>query len=1003
MFSTKLRLSFLLFVFYSITIIGCSETPTIASIQGDGQYKSYNPSNNNRGYDGYESNGINNTNNANNVNNSTVGPDKESDPNREITEADIIKVEGDTLYALSAYRGLVVMDLSTQDSIQVTGRFPVYGTPFEMYLKDGLAYVMFSSFWFYEWDDDLGYGVWNSTSKMVVLNIQDPSNITQVASYNLAGEISDSRMVGEIIYMVASENGYCWHCSDLPRTTITSVSTGDIDSIEMVDQISFEGEDYSWQQPSIFVNQDRIYVAERDWNLGRSSIQIVDISEPSGVMSLGTSVLAAGIIESRWQMNEYNNVFRVLSQRGWNGEAPIVETFSITENNQLLPLGNLTMILPRPEDLRSVRFDGDRAYAVTFEQVDPLFTIDLSDPQTPVQRGELEIPGWLHHMEPRGDRMIALGFDNENGQQLTMSLFDVSDLDNPTMIARENFGAQYSYLTEDQDRIHKALKILDSEGLILMPYAGWGEGGYQSGVQIFSFTENTLIKRGLVPHYGFARRAFIHNYRLFAMSDERVESFDFTNLDTPIKTASRVLARSIYNFATFGDGYIAQLSMDWWSHEARIDITSEENPDSMEPVGSIALSSLVEESSPYDYWYYGFDYYRTKLFAKDNHVFLIRGESPWWWYDESGVDPDFSPTHLMAFDVSDPSNPTLVSTTDFPHSFPWQMGSWYTNTVESGDNIVMVENTIVIKPDNDNYWYYDNNNNNQDPAIYGIDVSDPLNPVISFEVARQEGVIYGGLQSKGNLLVTSHFQPLTTTPDDPFSNMVLFYMDRIDLTHAASPSFMPAVNIPGSLIDFNPNTNKVITVDYILNSIQANNWDTCYEMNHYNIWYDDDMGRCFWVNRTMDILNLAGNTAYIAHIKSYSDGYISNVQATDTRIFVELANNYYYWYYETEDGAQNRDPRPILKTIKVDGLFSYPTINSMYLSNPWSQLRSAYGTSALITQNSPPSMAIIDSSDPDDVNVATEQLLTGYSYSVLMDADRVISANSMWGVQVIDY
>ena len=72
--------------------------------------------------------------------------------------------------------------------------------------------------------------------------------------------------------------------------------------------------------------------------------------------------------------------------------------------------------------------DGERAYAITFEQTDPLFTIDLSDPASPMQRGALEIPGFVYHMEPRGDRLIGLGFDQGNPDgAITVSLFDVSD------------------------------------------------------------------------------------------------------------------------------------------------------------------------------------------------------------------------------------------------------------------------------------------------------------------------------------------------------------------------------------------------------------------------------------------------------------------------------------------------------------------------------------------------------------------------------------------------
>jgi uncharacterized secreted protein with C-terminal beta-propeller domain len=64
-------------------------------------------------------------------------------------------------------------------------------------------------------------------------------------------------------------------------------------------------------------------------------------------------------------------------------------------------LGSTAMHIPANESLRSVRFDGPRGYAITAEQMDPLFTLDLSDPTEPKQVGELEMPGWVYHGSPR--------------------------------------------------------------------------------------------------------------------------------------------------------------------------------------------------------------------------------------------------------------------------------------------------------------------------------------------------------------------------------------------------------------------------------------------------------------------------------------------------------------------------------------------------------------------------------------------------------------------------
>ena len=47
------------------------------------------------------------------------------------------------------------------------------------------------------------------------------------------------------------------------------------------------------------------------------------------------------------------------------------------------------------EDVYAVRYFGDKAYVVTFERIDPLYVMDLSNPLEPHITGALEIPGFF--------------------------------------------------------------------------------------------------------------------------------------------------------------------------------------------------------------------------------------------------------------------------------------------------------------------------------------------------------------------------------------------------------------------------------------------------------------------------------------------------------------------------------------------------------------------------------------------------------------------------------
>ena len=65
--------------------------------------------------------------------------------------------------------------------------------------------------------------------------------------------------------------------------------------------------------------------------------------------------------------------------------------------------------LGRGERVYAVRFVDDLAYVVTFQEVDPLHVIDLSNPEQPVLRGELRIPGYSAYLHPIGDDLLLGG------------------------------------------------------------------------------------------------------------------------------------------------------------------------------------------------------------------------------------------------------------------------------------------------------------------------------------------------------------------------------------------------------------------------------------------------------------------------------------------------------------------------------------------------------------------------------------------------------------------
>ena len=69
------------------------------------------------------------------------------------------------------------------------------------------------------------------------------------------------------------------------------------------------------------------------------------------------------------------------------------------------PVGSVTG-LGENQRIYAVRFLGDKAFVVTFRQVDPLYALDLSDPTAPKLRGALELPGYSSYLHPITDDLL---------------------------------------------------------------------------------------------------------------------------------------------------------------------------------------------------------------------------------------------------------------------------------------------------------------------------------------------------------------------------------------------------------------------------------------------------------------------------------------------------------------------------------------------------------------------------------------------------------------------
>jgi uncharacterized secreted protein with C-terminal beta-propeller domain len=217
-----------------------------------------------------------------------------------------------------------------------------------------------------------------------------------------------------------------------------------------------------WQDPPVILT-------ETGYDLQESTVihkfdLTGEIAEPVG------SGYVWGRILNQFSLGEHEGVLRIATTTGFaNGSRNHV--FCLQEQGgELKIIGKLENLAPG-EQIYSARFIGTRGFLVTFVQIDPLFTLDLSDPASPKVVGELKVPGYSTYMHPLGeDHLLTIGYDTNGAgmpQGLQLSVFDVSDLGHPGLLHKELIGEWGTYSEALYD--HKAFTFWADRNLLAIP------------------------------------------------------------------------------------------------------------------------------------------------------------------------------------------------------------------------------------------------------------------------------------------------------------------------------------------------------------------------------------------------------------------------------------------------------------------------------------------------------------------------------------------------------
>jgi uncharacterized secreted protein with C-terminal beta-propeller domain len=241
----------------------------------------------------------------------------------------------------------------------------------------------------------------------------------------------------------------------------------------------------------------------------RTQIHRFDASKAGQTSYVGSGEVT-GFVLDQYSLSEYDGALRVAStdEPQWFAGRMVGKTQSYvtvlgTGGTTLAPLGRAGG-LGKGERIYAVRFVGDKGYVVTFRQVDPLYTLDLTDRSDPKVAGELQLLGYSAYLHPLSDSLLlGVGVDAtaEGRRQGTqVSLFDVSDLGRPVRRAQAALGAGSSTTAEFDPH---AFLYWDPATLAVIPLTVYGTSdGKQAfeGAIGFHVGAASLAEAGRVTH-----------------------------------------------------------------------------------------------------------------------------------------------------------------------------------------------------------------------------------------------------------------------------------------------------------------------------------------------------------------------------------------------------------------------------------------------------------------------------------------------------------------------
>lgn len=800
---------------------------------------------------------------------------------RAVEETDVYRLDGDRLYVLDAYRGLLVFDVSDADQPRLLGRHAIFGSPVQMVVRDGFAVVVVA-----DWTGADASGAPFHGSVVRGLDARDPAHLRTTGEAQLAGWVRDLRVVGDVLYAVSEQldfggvagvgagtagpAGGTGGAGPTGRVVVSSVSFAG-GSVAKVGELAIDG----WQGV-INVSAGAILLASEPgapWTGkpdAKLRLQSIDISDPGGAIRARGALQIPGAIASwgadagRWNLDFDGRFARVLGcGQGFCGGAGATDLLSTVDfSNPDAPVLVSTLEIPSAGGVPAVRFDGGRLYlapdqgfAAPGARVE-IAVYDVSDPAHPHLSGTTPVDGALWSFFPAGARAFTLGRQGAQGSELALGYLDVS-APQPALLGTARFGDGWAWTPAAGT--FKAFTYDAARGLVVLPFSSWSEGaGYQTGLQIIDVTARSIATAGAAHTHGWVERGVFVGARLYSLSDLSLAVIDFTDHRAPRVVTELALARNVVSAQPAGDELV-ELDSDWFGHQPssttlRVRPLDDAEDDRLAPA---LAEAQLDGAGARVYRNGDLAYVVTQVASPGSQScggpggkagVGVRVGCLAWTQQVQVVDLAGGGARLRGKIALPPVEGWLGE--DGPLGW-W---SWFEG-----------EQAVQAAPDAIAFRRWTTGGAGRDPArsaLYLVDLRDPDAPALSAAAVADPGQGWWGnlLVSGGSLWASEYLW--VSAPNGTGAGTVRYFADRFDLSDRAHPRIAARINVPGVLVGGPPDPSILYTVDYRWNGQEVENDLAAVQLRGDRAALAGEVAIEGWVGRVL----VRGTTAYLTAI-----------------------------------------------------------------------------------------------------------------------------------------